>query len=128
MPSSSSVRTVHAGVDKLKIGLAVLLAISSVVFFYVLNPYPQWMRILVLLGLGLLAGVVFLMTEPGRQLKGFFRESVQEGRKVVWPTRKEAMQMTGYVFAFVLVMALFLWMVDKSLELIIYNLILGWAR
>ena len=37
-------------------------------------------------------------------------------RKVVWPTRKETTQMTGYVFAFVVVMALFLWMTDKTLE------------
>jgi preprotein translocase SecE subunit len=49
-----------------------------------------------------------LHSEPGKQLIGFGRESVREGKKVVWPTRKEAMQMTGYVFAFVFVMALFL--------------------
>jgi preprotein translocase subunit SecE len=41
-------------------------------------------------------------------------ESVRETKKVVWPSRKEAMQMTGYVFAFVVVMALFLWLTDKT--------------
>jgi len=34
---------------------------------------------------------------------------------VVWPTRKETMQTTGVVLAFVFVMALFLWIVDSSL-------------
>ena len=51
-----------------------------------------------------------------------------EVKKVVWPTRKEALQMTGYVFAFVVVMALFLWLTDKTLEWLLYDLILGWKR
>jgi preprotein translocase subunit SecE len=53
---------------------------------------------------------------------------VKEVKKVVWPTRKEAMQMTGYVFAFVFVMAFFLWLTDKTLEWALYGLILGWRR
>jgi preprotein translocase subunit SecE len=36
--------------------------------------------------------------------------------------------MTGYVFAFVVVMALFLWATDKTLEWVIFSLILGWTR
>jgi preprotein translocase subunit SecE len=40
---------------------------------------------------------------------------VAEARKVVWPTRKETIQTTGVVFAFVVVMALFLWLVDAGL-------------
>jgi preprotein translocase subunit SecE len=53
-------------------------------------------------------------------------DAVRETKKVVWPTRKEAMQMTGYVFAFVFVMALFLWLTDKTLEWVLYDLILRW--
>ena len=60
------------------------------------------------------------------QLIGFGRESAREVRKVVWPTRKEAMQMTGYVMAFVFVMALFMFLTDKTLEWVFYDLILGW--
>jgi preprotein translocase subunit SecE len=48
--------------------------------------------------------------------------------KVVWPSRKESLQMTGYVFAFVVVMALFLWLADKTIEWLLYDLILGWRR
>ena len=53
---------------------------------------------------------------------------MKELRKVVWPTRKEALQNTGYVFAFVFTMALFLWITDKVLEWALYDLILGWKR
>ena len=58
----------------------------------------------------------------------FFQQTRAEVAKVVWPTRKEAMQMTGYVFAFVFVMALFMWITDKTLEWLLYDLILGWRR
>jgi preprotein translocase subunit SecE len=74
------------------------------------------------------ATVTFFTAEQGKALIGYGRESVRELRKVVWPTRKEATQMTGYVFAFVVVMALFLWMTDKTLEWVFYDLILGWKR
>ncbi len=71
---------------------------------------------------------VFCTAERGKQLIAFGRDSSREVRKVVWPTRKESLQMTGYVFAFVFVMALFLWLTDKSLEWVLYDLVLGWKR
>ena len=55
-------------------------------------------------------------------------ESVAEVKKVVWPTRKETMQTTAAVFAFVVVMAVFLWVSDKTLEWVLYELILGWKK
>ena len=51
---------------------------------------------------------------------------MRETKKVVWPTRKEAGQITGIVFAFVLVMALFLAGTDKTLEFLLYDVVLGW--
>jgi len=74
------------------------------------------------------AVAVFLTSDYGKQLIGFGRESVREVRKVVWPERKEAMQITLYVFGFVLVMALFLWLTDKTLEWVLYDLVLGWKK
>ena len=56
----------------------------------------------------------------------FAKDSYKEVRKVVWPTRKEATQITLVVFAFVLVMAIFLWGTDKSIEWVIFSVILGW--
>ena len=87
---------------------------------------PLVLRVLsVLVGLG--AGVaVASISEPGRRFIGFARESITETKKVVWPSRKEATQTTGLVFAFVIVMAIFLWLTDKSLEWVLYDLVLGW--
>ena len=68
------------------------------------------------------------MSEPGKQLIAFGRDSVREVKKVVWPSRKEAIQMTAYVFAFVAIMSIFLWMTDKTLEWVFFDLILGWRK
>ncbi|SEO45716.1 preprotein translocase subunit SecE [Duganella sp. CF517] len=64
-------------------------------------------------------------SSTGRDFLNFAKEAVRETKKVVWPTRREAAQITGIVFAFVLVMALFLWGTDKTLEFLLYDLILG---
>jgi len=75
-----------------------------------------------------LAAAAFLSSETGRQLIAFGRESEREVRKVVWPTRKEATQMTAYVFGFVVIMALFLWVTDKTIDWVFFDLILGWRK
>jgi len=80
-----------------------------------------------LLGLGL-AAATFFASESGRQLIAFGKDAWREVRKVVWPARKEAIQITAYVFGFVLIMALFLWLTDKTLEWLFYDLILGWKK
>ena len=76
----------------------------------------------------MLAAVVFLTSESGKRLLAFGRDAWREMKKVVWPTRKEAMQTTGLVFAFVVIMAFFLWVTDKSIEWVLYDLILQWRK
>ena len=128
MANPPAVETVSTGADKAKLAVAGVLVIGAVAAFYALGKQDLWLRVLALLVL-ILAGVaVFFTSESGRQLIAYGRDSSKEVRKVVWPTRKEAMQMTGYVFAFVFVMALFLWLTDKTLEWVLYDLILGWKR
>jgi preprotein translocase subunit SecE len=79
--------------------------------------------------LGLAAGVaVAWFTEPGQRFVLLAREAVAEAKKVVWPSRKETLQTTGIVFAFVLVMAIILWVADKGLEWVLYDLVLGWKK
>ncbi|GMV48239.1 MAG: hypothetical protein AMXMBFR66_36370 [Pseudomonadota bacterium] len=128
MPNPPTVETVSSGADKAKLAGAAALLLASVVAFYLLGKQDLWLRVAALFAL--LAGAValFFVSEPGRQLIGFGRDSLREVKKVVWPTRKEAVQMTGYVFAFVFVMALYLWLTDKTLEWLLYDLILGWRR
>lgn len=126
--ATSQVETVSTNADKAKLGLAVALVIASLAGFYLLvkqGQVAQWGALIV--GL-VVAVVVFMSSELGRQFLAFGRDSVREVKKVVWPARKEAMQMTAYVFAFVVVMALFLWLTDKTLEWVFYDLVLGWKR
>jgi preprotein translocase subunit SecE len=122
------VQTVSTAADKAKLAAASALVIAAVVVFYVLSPQDLWLRIVALAALMALGVALFFTSEPGKQLIAYGQDSVREVRKVVWPTRKESMQMTGYVFAFVFVMALFLWLTDKTLEWLLYDLILGWKR
>jgi preprotein translocase subunit SecE len=120
--------TVITGVEKAKLALAGALVFAAVAAFYLLAREELWLRVVVLIGLLVAAVATFFFSDAGKQLIGFGRESAREVNKVVWPTRKEALQMTGYVFAFVFVMALFLWLTDKTLEWVLYDLILGWKR
>jgi preprotein translocase subunit SecE len=104
------------------------MVVVAVVAFYLLNQQALWLRVVALL-VGLLAAVaLFFVSESGKQLIAYGRESVREVKKVVWPTRKEAGQMTLYVFIFVILMAFFLWVTDKTLEWVLYDLVLGWKR
>ena len=128
MSTSPQVETVATGADKAKLAAAAVLLVGSVVAFYALGRQDLWVRVAALLVLIIAAVALFFTAESGKQLIAFGRDSVKEVKKVVWPTRKEAMQMTGYVFAFVVVMALFLWLTDKTLEWALYDLILGWKR
>jgi preprotein translocase subunit SecE len=126
--ATSQVETVSTSADKAKLALAVALVIAALAGFYLLGkqgPVAQWGALLV----GLAAAVVvFVTSEPGKEFVAFGRDAWREVKKVVWPTRKEAIQMTAYVFAFVVVMAVILWLTDKTLEWVFYDLILGWKK
>jgi len=128
MANPPQVETVTTGADKAKLAAAVLLLVGALVAYYGLSkqgPWVQWLSLIVLLAAGVAA---FFTSEHGKALIAYGRDSVREVKKVVWPTHKEARQMTAYVFAFVVVMALFLWLTDKTLEWVLYDLILGWKR
>ena len=126
MSANNEVETVSTGADKAKLAGAALLAVGAVVLYYVLAKQGIWVRVAALLVLLAAAVALFFTSESGKQLVAFGRESVREVKKVVWPTRNEALQMTGYVFAFVFVMALFMWITDSVVEWVLYDKILGW--
>ncbi len=126
--ATTQIETVSTSADKAKLAGSVVLAVGAIVAFYLLTrqgSLAQWAALLV----GLAAAVaVFASSENGRQLWAFGRDSWREVKKVVWPARKEAMQMTAYVFAFVAIMSIFLWATDKTLEWVFFDLILGWRK
>ena len=114
--------------DKAKLGLAALLAVAGIWAYYRLAESPLVLRLLAVAG-GFIAGaVVAWFSDPGRRFVGFAGESWGELKKVVWPTRKETIQTTAAVFAFVVAMAIFLWISDKTLEWMLYDLLLGWKK
>ena len=126
--ATANVETVNTSADKLKLAVAAGLVLAALVAYYLLGQKGaliQWAALLVCLVGGV---VVFLSSLQGRRLIGFGRDAWREVQKVVWPTRKESMQMTAYVFGFVVIMALFLWLTDKTLEWVFYDLILGWKK
>jgi len=126
--ANQNIETVNAGADRAKVAVAVLAVVAGIVGYYLLSAQPFVVRlasILVGLGAGLAIG---WFSGPGQRFIGFARDAWSETKRVVWPEKKETWMVTAYVFAFVLVMAIFLWGVDKSLEWLLYDLTLGWKR
>ncbi len=117
-----------AAADIAKLALASALALAGIVGFYLLGEQALVLRVLSVLA-GLAAGIaVAMFSAPGREFAAFAGDAIAEVKKVVWPSRKETMQTTAAVFAFVVVMAVFLWLSDKTLEWVLYELILGWKK
>jgi preprotein translocase subunit SecE len=114
--------------DNIKLGFAVALMALGIWTYYWLGDAALVLRVLAVLG-GIAAGVALgYFTTPGREFAVFAGEALTEVKKVVWPSRKETMQTTAAVFAFVVAMAIFLWLTDKTLEWVLYDLVLGWKR
>ena len=114
--------------DKAKYGISALLVIAGLAAFYRFGQHATVLRVLYVAGgLAAAAGVLWT-TQAGKDFVAFARDAWTETKKVVWPTRKETIQTTGVVFAFVLVMAIFLWATDKTLEYALYDLVLGWKK
>ena len=114
--------------DKIKFALALIILAAGVAGFYLLSEQAMILRVLAVIAGFALAAAVAWRTDPGRRFFIFANEAIVEAKKVVWPTRKETMQTTGAVFAFVVIMALFLYLTDKSLEWVLYDLVLGWRK
>jgi preprotein translocase subunit SecE len=111
-------------VDNIKLGFAAVLVAVGIWGYYWLGDSALVLRVLAVLA-GIAAGLaVGWFTAPGRQFAVFAGEALTEVKKVVWPTRKETMQTTAAVFAFVVAMAIFLWISDKTLEWVLYDLLL----
>jgi preprotein translocase subunit SecE len=126
--ATSQIQTINTGAEKAKLAIASAMVVVALAGFYLLGKQGaliQWAVLLV--GLAVSVGI-FFTSEAGKELVAFGRDAWREVKKVVWPARKEAIQITAYVFGFVLVMAMFLWLTDKTLEWLLYDLILGWKK
>ena len=114
--------------DKIKFVVAILFVVAGVIAYRFLSDLPMILRVLAVLAGVLLGALVAWQTVQGRHFITFVKEAVVETRKVVWPNRKETVQTTLVVFAFVVIMAFFLYVTDKTLEWLLYDLVLGWRK
>src|SRR5690606_42130401 len=102
--SNSNVETVTSTVDRIKLGLAVLVIVAGIVGYSMMEGQPTVARVGVFVGGLIVAGIIAWFSEPGRRTLSFGRDSYNEVKRVGWSTRKETTQMTGIVFALVGVM------------------------
>ncbi len=125
--SNTTIVTVSSTTDRLKLGLSVLVIIAGIVgYSYFESKLPMVARIAIFVASLVLAALIAWSSETGRRTIAFAQESYNEVKRVTWPTRKETMQMTGIVFAFVAIMGLFLWILDRSVEWLLFSVLLGW--
>ena len=125
--SNTAIENVTSTADRLKLGLSVLVVLAGIIAFSALETrIPAVARVAIFIASLIVAALIVWFTEPGRRTVAFAHESYNEVRRVVWPTRKETMQMTGIVFAFVAIMGLFLWILDKFVEWALFSVLLGW--
>jgi len=94
--------------DILKYLLAAAVAIGVMVAFYLFPQWPGAVRgVIVILGFAGALGILAL-TGAGHRGRDFLSESMFELRKVVWPTRDEAMRITALVLVVVVIVSLVL--------------------
>jgi len=124
--ATQNVETVTSKADLALVTLAVLAAVAGVLGFTFLTEQPTLARVGVLIGGLVIAIVIAWFSQSGKRFLAYARESYEETKRVVWPSRKETVSTTGIVFGFVVIMAIFLFLVDKSLEWVLYDALLSW--
>jgi preprotein translocase subunit SecE len=124
--ATQNIETVTSKADLALVTLAVLAAAAGVLGFTFLTDQPMLTRVGVLIGGLVLAIVIAYFSPSGKRFLAYARESYEETKRVVWPSRKETVTTTGVVFGFVAIMALFLFVIDKSLEWMLYDMLLNW--
>lgn len=124
--NTQNVETVNSKADLVLVSLGVVAVLAGVLGFSFLSQQPLLTRVGILIGGVALGVAIAWFSAPGKRFLGFSRESYDETRRVTWPSRKETLSTTGIVFVFVVLMALFLFVVDKSLEWALYDLLLRW--
>ena len=96
-------------------GLVFILLAATVVGNSVFAEKSLLIRVVAVVIAFAAAAITALQTLQGKALLTFSRESIKEVRKVVWPTRQETIQTTLIIFAFTVVMGLFLFLIDGAL-------------
>ncbi len=112
-------------IDKIKLFLAIAIVIAGIAIFYQFDDWQQIARVGVVVIAVVIAMLLWFSTEIGKANWEFMTSARTEVRKVVWPGRKETMQVTGYVIAGAIAASIYMWLLDWISFYAIYNLILG---
>ena len=115
--------TTASGMDVFKLVIAAAFVLAGLAAFYVYTGYPLLYRVLGIVAAVVVAAVIVFTTERGRTLASFMKDARTEVRKMVWPTRGETLQTTLVVFVVVILLALFLWIIDRILTALIQYVI-----
>lgn len=100
-------------VDRLLWGLIISLALAGMAGnYYFLSQQSMLVKMAGFLALIAVLVAIAYQTTSGRQFWSLLKESIQETRRVVWPTRQETVQTTMAVLGMVVVMGLLLWTAD----------------
>ena len=124
----SQTQIIDASSSKWGVWASILIIIAAFVAYVFIPLQPAYLKSLLLAAGFVVAAVVYFVSPSGKSFIAFAKDAVRETKKVVWPTRKEVLQMAGVVFLFVFVMALFILGVDKTIEWVLYDLILRWKK
>ena len=102
---------------KLLLAAAVLVAGIGVYYYFPEGSVLEsvLLRAIVVLVALIVGTAIAFTTTQGNALWKFMLGSRVELRKVVWPTRQEALQTTIAVLVFALVMGVFFWLLDLFL-------------
>ena len=112
--------------DWVKLIVAVALVAAGIFAYnhYDIQVPSKFLRLMMVIG-GLVAGgLVYMTSTLGPRTRTFLKESRFELRKMVWPTRQEALQTTWVVVIAVAVISLILAFFDLIIQQVL-KLLLG---
>lgn len=124
--SNTNITTVANTGDRIKVTLAILVVAAGIFAYSYFADMSIYARVGIFVGSLAVAGILIWISDLGQRGIAFAKGAYNEMKRVVWPGRKEVIQMTGIVFAFVFVMAIFLWIADSLIDWILFGLFLGW--
>ncbi|WNC68994.1 preprotein translocase subunit SecE [Thalassotalea nanhaiensis] len=117
--NASAENQTSGSLDSVKWVLVFLLLGGAVFGNYYYGEMSVLVRAGAVVAAVVIAGFIAMQTTKGRNAVSFAKESRTEVRKVVWPTRQEAIQTTAIVLVATMIMSLILWGLDSALFAIV---------
>jgi preprotein translocase subunit SecE len=119
MSANANTTPASSGADTAILLLSVAVLIGSIFAYYYFIDLSVVIRALMIVA-GVI-GSVFLVgqSQKGKRAFEYIRGSRTEVRRVVWPTRQEAVQTTIIVVVFVFIFGLMLWGLDAVLARVV---------